>query len=57
MKFESVPGALDAFGLSSTEWILVAVVVPIIVGMIVGLEREFALLAAVAGVIGVIISQ
>lgn len=57
MKFESVPGALDALGLSTTEWILVAIIVPVVVGLMVGLEREFALLAALAGVIGVIISQ
>lgn len=56
MQFENAPQLIQGLGMSTSEAMLVALVVPLLIGLVVGLERELALFAACAGVIAVLIS-
>jgi len=57
MEFVSVPGFAEAHNLSTLDLSLIAVAAPIALAVIVGLRREVALIAAAAGMIGVIMAQ
>jgi hypothetical protein len=54
MQFEAAPAGITALGLSTTELLILAIVLPLIIGTIVGLRREFTVIAACAGVIAAV---
>ncbi len=56
MDFETAPRIVEAFELSTSQTMLLAVVVPLTIAVVVGLERELALFAACAGVIAALLA-
>ncbi len=56
MTFEAAPRFIEGLDVSTTELMLVALLTPLLIGLIVGLERELALFAAFAGVIAVLVA-
>jgi hypothetical protein len=47
MKFAPIPGSAPAFGLESIDLMLLALAVPAVLGLFVGLRKEQAVFAAV----------
>jgi hypothetical protein len=47
MKFETVPGAAPVFGLEIVDLALVALALPAVLGVFIGLRRETAVFTAV----------
>lgn len=56
MEFENAPRFIEGLNMSTSELMLVALLVPLMIGLIVGIERELALFAAFAGVIAVLVA-
>jgi hypothetical protein len=56
IEFLSAPGTREEYGLSATELMIIAGGTPVLLGFLVGLEREFMLVASIAGVFAVILS-
>jgi hypothetical protein len=53
MKFETVPGAAPVFGLEVIDLAILALAVPALLGIFVGLRKETAVFAAV--VVGAVV--
>lgn len=47
MKFETVPGAAPVFGLEMIDLALVALAVPALLGLFIGMRKETAVFTAV----------
>ncbi len=56
MDFDTAPRLLEALELSTSETMLLAVLVPLTIAIVIGLERELALFAATAGVIAALLA-
>jgi len=53
MKFEMVPGSAPVFGLETIDLAILALAVPALLGIFVGLRKETAVFAAV--VVGAVV--
>ncbi len=57
MKFEAVPGPTPAFGLEEIDLALVALAVPAMFGLFVGLRKETAVFSAVVVGVAVVLTR
>jgi len=57
MKFETVPGSAPVFGLEMIDLALLALAVPAMLGIFVGLRKETAVFAAVVVGAAVVLSH